>query len=681
MIGGFFDDKYILTTPKTPRHWTDRLFNDEYVVELNQVMQGGSVTFNNYNTKEFIKKQRHFYIKDMECNSVFCPLYAPLKSKLDCFKSIYGLAEHIVQSEAMGIETEIRAFVPVKGQKEIWTIRLKNKTKRKRVLSVFSVYSLEDFSFMGSNAVFDKDLNCIIKHSVPGSATYDETCKAFNELQYVYAYCDSEVKSFETNKYRFYGCEDETEMPLAVERGECSDTITQGMESIVAGFENRIVLDIGESVEINFVLGVTDNDKKIKNETDIDIADEYAKVTALWKNRYEGFVPVTGYEELDLLTRYWFKKQVTFLSRTNRLDCSSPVRNELQDAMGYAFCEPYEAFEIVKKVLKRQKTNGYIKQWNIHDGTADRGLSKLRHSDAPLWVAICCIEIISHIIKDKSLYDVLVEYGDSEKKESIKEHIEKALYFMSNKNEQGAHGLCLIRDGDWTDPMNAPGRKGQGESVWNSMALVYAINEYSKIFDDEELKCRAEKLDVNINKYAWDGEWYLAALDDDGRKVGTHEDEEGKIFLNTQTWAIISGVARNDRADAVRKSIQTLKTDFGCKLSDPPFSKWNEKWGKISIKQMGALENGSVYCHGTLFNAFADYLTGDFNSAIQGILSTLPTNPKNLNDKNLQLPLYVPNYYFGIENENYGHSSCFYNTGTTSWIMVILNRMIEDGII
>lgn len=681
MIGQFKENgrKYVVTTPKTPRRWTNRLFNDKYVLELDQTMQGSSKTFINFNTTEPIKKERHFYIRDIKNKDVFCPLYTPLKSSLDSFEAEYGLAEQKVTSEYKGIKTLIRAFVPREGFKEIWTVTVKNNSDNEKELSLFSVFSFEDLSFMGSHAEYDAENNYIYKYAFPGHAFYDDKKALDSKLKYVYVYCDKNIHSYETNKYRFYGCEDETEFPEAVKKGECENTITQGMESIIGGIENRFILRPGEEYRVNFILGTTAHRNEIKEEIGIDIQEELEKIEELWRKRCGNFTVSADNEYLNYLANFWFKKQVTFLSRTNRLDCSSPVRNELQDTMGYAFCEPYEAFEIVKKVLQRQCISGYIKQWNIHDGSGSRGLALLRHSDAPIWIAICFIEIISHIIKDETLYDVQVGYSDSDKDESIRKHIERALYFMSSKEELGEHDLCLMRDGDWTDPMNGVGRKGRGESVWNSMALIYAIKEYNKLFYDGELEKRAEEISENINKYAWDGEWYLAAIDDDNRKVGTHEDEEGKIFLNTQTWAVISGTAQGERLKSVLKSLKTLETDCGYKLSDPPFSKWNEKWGKISIKQMGALENGAVYCHGTLFKAFGDYILGDRDSAMKAILNTLPTNPKNPPEKNMQLPLYVPNYYFGIENENFGRSSCFYNTGTTSWILVLLNRIYGEG--
>jgi len=674
MIGYFDKDKYIIEMPKTPRNWTNKLFNDNYVLELNQTMQGDSKTFINYDTTDFIKKQRHFYVKDELRGEIFCPLYTPLKTELDYFKSEYGLGTHKITSGYKGMEFEIRAFVPVKGFKEFWTVSIKNMSSEEKNISLYSVYSFEDLSFMGSNAGFDAKNNYIYKVSYPGASDYEETIKNNANLKYVYAYCDKEISSYETNKYRFYGCEDETEIPAQTENDSLENTVTQGMESILAAFQNKILLKPGEKFEVNFILGVTVHKEEIEEQIKVNIGKELEKVEELWKKRCDNFMVNTGNNDLDTLVNYWFKKQVTYLSRTNRLDCSSPVRNELQDSMGYAFCEPYEALEIVKCVMKRQFMSGYIKQWNIHNGPP-RGLATLRHSDAPLWLIVCFIEIISYIIKDESLYEEMVGYIDSDKQESIWEHLKKAAYFMSSREEIGAHGLCLMRDGDWTDPMNGVGRLNRGESVWNSMVLVYCIKEMNKIRYDEELAKRADKMSKNINKYCWDGEWYLAAYDDFGRKVGTNEDEEGKIFLNTQTWAIISGVAEGERLEKVKKSLDKLKTYCGYKLSDPAFSKWNEKWGKISIKQMGALENGAVYCHGTAFKAFADFILGDNDASMKAILSGLPTNPENPPEKNMQLPLYLPNYYFGVENENFGRSSCFYNTGTTAWVMVILNRM------
>lgn len=666
---------FCVDTPHTPRHWYNKLFNDNYVLEINQMMQGESRSFINYANERKIGRQRYFYIKNNDTQDVICPLYTPLNTKLDEFVAEYSLGYQRVRSVCKGIQCVITAFVPINGTKEIWTVKILNQTKKAMQISLFSAFSFEDNTWMGCNAEYDKKSGSICKYTYPPHAFYDDKKKFDKSLKCVYLHCTKETVAFETNKYRFFGSEDETQIPMEIADGRLGNTITQGEESIFAAMQNDTVLQPGEEIEVEFILGATAEKTDVENEIKIDVKSEFEKVCRLWEERCKTRTFDVKDDKFGILANFWLKKQVTYLARTNRLSASSPVRNELQDAMGYAFVEPQEAFQIMKRVLGGQQKNGYIKQWNIHDGSGASGLALLRHSDAPIWVIICLVETISHIIEDESLYNDVVGYVDSENRESILEHIVKAAYFMSDENELGQHGLCLMRDGDWTDPMNAPGRFGRGESIWNSMALVYAIRELLKVHYDAELEKRANEIDDNINKYAWDGKWYLAAIDDDGRKVGTADDDEGKIFLNTQTWAVISGVAKGERLKQVKSSIETLKTVCGYKLLDPAFSRWNEKWGKISVKQIGALENGAVYCHGTMFKALGDVILGDYDSATDAILSTLPTNPQNM--WNMQLPLYVPNYYFGLNNENFGRSSCIYNTGTSAWILALLNRMGE----
>lgn len=675
MKGSFYEDGKIfaIDTPIVPRHWSNRLFNEHYMLETNEMLQGKSKTFLNYAVREYAGSQRHFYIKNKVTGEVICPLYAPLNTLPDTYRSEYMLGAHRVISSFAGLECTIEAFVPVEGIKELWTVKIKNNTEKRTELSLFSAFSLEDLSWMGSHAEYDEELKCICKHSYPPHAFYDDKAKLDKTLQYVYFYATEEAAAFETNKYRFYGSENDTLLPAEISEGRLKNTRTQGMESIIAALQHDLALDPGEEYSVGFVLGMTASKAQIKNEINTDIAAEREKVEQLWEKRCSRCRFETGNKELDALANYWLKKQTSYLASTNRFGPSSPVRNELQDAMGYAFSEPAGAYEIMKRVLSRQKKNGYIKQWNLHDGAQASGLALLRHSDAPIWIIICFIETVTYIIGDNSLYEERVGYSDCDDTDTVLEHMRRAAYFMSDKNELGAHGLCLMRDGDWTDPMNAPGRFGRGESVWNSMALVYAIKELLKLSYDEELKRRADMLEESINKYAWDGSWYLAAIDDNGRSVGTHADEEGKIFLNTQTWAVISGVARGERLAEVKKSIESLKAVCGYRLLEPAFSEWNEKWGKISVKQMGALENGAVYCHGTMFKALGDVVSGDYAAALDAICATLPTNP--CNPDNMQLPLFVPNYYFGLENENFGRSSCEYNTGTAAWILALLSRM------
>lgn len=677
MIGEFKQDGrvYEIESPITPRNWSNKLFNDRYLLELNSQMQGSSQTFENFMPALQIPAERHFYILNRENDKVFCPLYAPLRTKAEKYIRRYGLFFDEAQSENDGIKTLITAFVHECEQKEYWRVILENTGDKELNISFFTAFSMDIRSYMGSHCHYEEKGNFIYRYSFPGHALYEDKAKLDSAVKVAYMTCDEKPHSYDTNKFRFYGCEDTGEYPLALINKMCANSCTQGEEGMIAAMEHRILLKPGMKKTLYFSAGAAVEKEDIRQVSQSEYDTEFENISLLWEKRCNVYKFNSGNENIDTLSNYWLKKQLTFMTRTNRFYFSSPVRNELQDIMGYAFVDKKDAIERIRKIMQRQRLDGYIKQWNFHNGAPEFGLAALRLSDAPIWLMICSIEVITHIIKDNSLYEEKAAYKDCDTQESFYEHLKRAAMFMSSESELGEHGICLMRDGDWTDPINAVGRKGRGESVWNTMALIYAIKELCKIFPDEELLARAQMLKENINKHCWDGEWYLAAIDDDGRKVGTNEDEEGKILINPQTWAIISGVAEGERLEKIRKHIESMKTDFGYKLSHPPFTKWNEKFGKISIKQLGALENGSVYCHGTMFKAFADFLIGDNRSVLECIENTLPTNPKNPNEINLQLPLYASNYYFGVENENYGRSSCAYGTGTTAWILVLLGRM------
>ena len=147
--------------------------------------------------------------------------------------------------------------------------------------------------------------------------------------------------------------------------------------------------------------------------------------------------------------------------------------------------------------------------------------------------------------------------------------------------------------------------------------------------------------------------------------------DNNRILLNAQTWAILAGAARGERLESLIKVIDGLKSTHGTYLLYPPFYEWDERWGRISIKKAGTTENGAVYCHATMFKSFSDAAIKDGAKLYESLLRTTPVNPDNDVEKNRQLPLYVPNYYYSLEGSaNYGRSSCNYETGTVAWFLM-----------
>lgn len=308
------------------------------------------------------------------------------------------------------------------------------------------------------------------------------------------------------------------------------------------------------------------------------------------------------------------------------------------------------------------------------DGSPPKNLCLLKHTDGPVWLIICMVALVNQSGAPELLHRQ-VAFKDSNDTVSIYEHLVLAADYMVGAT--GEHGICLMGDGDWNDPINGPGRLGRGESVWNTMALVYGIRgllPFCERLGDtegaERLRSAAVRLAEAVNTSCWDGEWYIAGFDDNGVPLGTARDEEGQLFLNTQTWAVMSGIADGERLEKCFAAIDSLDTPFGPRLLEPPFSGWNPKWGRISLKLAGTTENGSVYCHASMFKAFADCIAGRGTAAWETICRTLPTNRDNPPERNGQVPIFVPNYYFGLaDSPSYGKSSHHVSTGTVGWML------------
>ena len=341
--------------------------------------------------------------------------------------------------------------------------------------------------------------------------------------------------------------------------------------------------------------------------------------------------------------------------------------------MGYAFVEPEEAAAYIDTVMRRQQQDGFITQWYMTDGSPKRALCLLNHTDGPIWLILSAAVLIAQL-GDIALYDRTAAYIDGGEG-TVQEHLFRAAEYMYHS--RGSHGLCLIGDGDWTDPINGPGRGGKGESVWTTMALIYAMMQLAEsgAYSQEQvarLVMMMTELRNRLNEHVWSKDRYVVALDDEGYALGSVEDND-RIFLNTQTWAIMAGVPTPERLSLVRKTIAKLATPLGPLLLDRPFFAWDERWGRISIKKSGTTENGAVYSHATMFKAFSDAVLGDGDALYEALWRTLPTNPDNPPEVSLQVPLYLSNYCYSLQGSpNFGISSGNYGTGTVSWMLLVI---------
>lgn len=672
-------------TPDTPTSWTNYLFNDNYQTEVSQTLQGTAGVVEKYVRTVYTKSARYFYVLNHSTGTVFCPTTQPCRGDPDSYVCRHGLYFTKLQVAKDGVEFSAKVFVPESKPCEIWELTLKNATNKAAELSLFTAIPFENNSPMGGEC--RRDGNFIYKYSFPYHVYYEDKEKVEHKKAYYFMYSDVEITSYDCSVQRFFGSASRNMIPAAVQSGICANADFEGAyegdaEFFLGAMQHRMSLKAGETRTLHIVLSAAADKEEIRKFiARLDFPSEWEKVRAKWQAYEDALVIETPDKQLDAMVNFWVKKQVILLTRLNRMSTYCPVRNQLQDALGYAMVEPREALKFALRVLRRQQYGGFLKQWYMTDGSPDVKLCLVKHSDAPVWLIICLVEIISQC-QDGTIYDQLEEYIDSEAKESIYTHLVKAAEYLGR--EVGEHGLCLMLDGDWTDPINGAGRLGRGESTWLSMAAVYALGRLMEVCQyrkDTETYERLDKIRKHlteaINTHCWQGDRYVCGFDDDGNSFGKAGDTEGELFLNAQTWALISGVAVGEQQKAVRRAITSLGTVFGSLLLKPAFHGWNPVWGRISIKQAGTSENGSVYCHGSMFKAYGDCVIGDGTAAYRTVSGTLPTNPQNPPERNLQCPTFVPNFYFGLEDSpNYGMSSCNYGTGTAAWLLWVVVRGI-----
>lgn len=649
-----------ICTPKTPTPWINLLFNDEYITTPSQRLCGAGFSMKNFKQKPMLKEEKYFYIK---INDQVYRLCAGMGNSYECAQYLH---KSVVTEEFDLFTSEITVFVPVNGKRELWQIRITNNSDEAFKADVFAVFPFANIDYQGLKCYYDTVNECFVKSCFPYYIEYSEYDTAKENTQYTYASSFPEPTTCECNLQRFFGGDNPYDLPDMVRNGKGSCKSSE-FENSVAGFHHSLIIKKSTCIQYMLAEMKSENDKDKMYIPDFE--QELKAAAFNWEKRIKGFFISSANKTLEYMTNYWLKKQVIYLTKFNRGGVYCPARNQLQDALGYAMINPDEAFRYALEVLKRQEENGYLKQWYMTDGSPEIGLCRLNHSDAPIWLAICMTEIIVQT-GNMSLFDMEVKYFNSDKSDPIIVHLKNAIRYMCTQT--GVHGLCLMKDGDWTDPINGAGRNGRGESVWNTMALIYAIKQLNKISYDKELLEFAGQMAKRVNEYCWDTDRYIVGFDDAGNPFGKKEDKEGSLFLNTQVWAIIAQICE-DRQDTLYQTIEALNTDCGYLLLKPPFSEYNSTWGKISMKQKGATENGSIYSHANMFKAYADCLAGKFDDALQTIENILPKMD------GIQAPLYLPNYYFGIEGDNFGRSSCVYSAGAPAWLLWIMKTFFTRG--
>ena len=271
------------------------------------------------------------------------------------------------------------------------------------------------------------------------------------------------------------------------------------------------------------------------------------------------------------------------------------------------------------------------------------------------------------------MIDTNVGYYNSKKIDTVLDHILLSLDYLYHS--RGKNGLILMRRGDWLDGLSGISEYGEATTVWGTIATFNAQNIIAELCERigkndiaQMLRKRSAEYKEIVNTVGWDGNWYIRAFIDD-EPVGSSKCIEGKIFVNSQSWALLSGICDDqEKIKRMYRSISTyLDTPYGPELLAPAYTQYKSKWGLKT--QPGTFANGGIYLHAASFKAVADCVVGNYDDAYDLITRILPGHCDNCDSRRTSEPYAVGNVYYGHDHRCHGMNLYTWFTATPSWII------------
>jgi cyclic beta-1,2-glucan synthetase len=636
--GGFSEDgkAYIITTTAknpTPAPWINVLANENFGSIVSE--SGQSYTWIE-NAHEFRLtpwnndpvsdlRGEAFYLRDEESGRFWSPSPLPYRGK-SLYNTIHGFGYSIFHHSEDGIESTMTMYVDIKAPVKFIVIKLRNSSSRMRRISAtgyveWVLGDLRSKSLMHIVTEVDTRSSAILARN-PYNTEFESRVGFFD--------VDEPNRFITTDRTEFIGRNGTMANPDAMNRSKLSGKKGAGLDPCAA---IQVVFDLAEEEEkeIVFRLGAGKNTDEVL-KTILNFEGIAAAKTALenvhqfWEKTLGRLHLQTPDVGLNILANGW----LTYQTLSSRIWARSGFyqsggafgyRDQLQDVLSLLLTDAAIARQQIVLSASRQFIEGDVQHW--WHPPLGRGV-RTTCSDDYLWLPFVTYRYVSSTGDDSLLNEIvpflegrLLNSGEesyydlpiiSDKKETVYQHCVRAI---EHGLKFGVHGLPFIGSGDWNDGMDKVGEHGKGESVWLAFFLHYVLVNFATVAESkndnafaEKCKNNALKLRENINKNAWDGDWYRRAYFDDGTPLGSVTNEECKIDSIAQSWAIISGAGEKDRnikaMDSAYKNL-VRKEEKLIQLFEPPFDKGSMNPGYIKGYVPGVRENGGQYTHAAVW--------------------------------------------------------------------------------
>ena len=733
---GHFDDdrrEYVITRPDTPLPWINYLGSEDYFGLISNTAGGYSFYRDarlrrliryRYNNAPLDVGGRFLYLRDDDTGDYWNPGWQPTQRDLDDYSCRHGLGYTVITGARGGIRAETTILVPPGETLEVWRTRVTNERPDTARLSVIGAVEFCLWDAQDDATNFQRNLSTGEVH-VEDGVIYHVTEYRERRDHFAWFASAGPVAGFETSREAFLGPYRGWDRPVAVETGRMADSVAHGWQPVGA-LQTTLVLGPGESREVTFLVGYTENPADAKYDPPGSrrpdttraraVIDRYrgegrvdealATLRDIWTDRLGALQVTTDDPHVDRMVNTWnpYQCMVTFnLSRSASMFESGigrgmGFRDSNQDLLGFVHMIPERARARILDIAATQLPDGGA--YHQYQPLTKRGNHDVGSgfNDDPAWLVLGVAAYLKET-GDLAILDVPVPWDNEEGSETpLHDHVRRCIDFTLDR--LGPHGLPLIGRADWNDCLNlnvfsdrpgesfqtAPNRPGGvAESVFIAGLFVLAAHEAEAIArlrgdESEASRCRAavQSMTASIEASAWDGAWYRRAYDHVGNAVGSAENDEGQIFIEPQGMMAMAGVGLDDgrTRTAIASVRERLATPHGIVLQQPAYATYHLELGEISSYPPGYKENAGVFCHTNPWLMIAEAITGNGDGALDYYLRINPSAREEISELHRCEPYVYAQMIAGRDAATPGEAKNSWLTGTAAWNMVAISQWI-----
>lgn len=710
---GHFDNEkreYVIDRVDLPVSWTNYLGVKDLCVVVNHTAGGymfyqspeyHRVTRFRGNAVPMDRPGHYVYLRDAEDGDYWSISWQPVGKSLDQAKYTcrHGMSYTTYECDYKGIKASQTLMVPMDDAVELWDVRLKNTTDKERRISVFSYCEFSFHHIMIDNQNFQMSLYC-------AGSSYDENIIEYDLFyeEFGYQYFTSNVTpdGFDCLRDSFLGAYRTEDNPIAVERGTCSGSHELG-NNHCGSLQKDLVLAPGEEVRLIFMLGEGSREagKKIREKysdmANVDAA--YAQLKDYWENKFAQLQIKTPNEGMNTLINTWnlyqaevnimFSRFASFIEVGGRTGLG--YRDTAQDAMTIPHSNPEKCRQRIVELLRGLTTKGYglhlfSPEWFDPDAKKEKkkpfksptviptvNAKNIVHgledacSDDALWLVPSIIEYIKET-GETGFADETVTYADGGEG-TVYEHMKRILDFSAE--QVGTTGICKGLRADWNDCLNL----GGGESAMVSFLHYWAISHFLQLAeylgrteDVEKYQAMRERVGNVCNRELWDKEWFIRGITKNGKKIGTSEDAEGKVHLESNAWAVLSGAADVEKGKRAMDSVDKyLFTPYGILLNAPSYTVPDDDIGFVTRVYPGLKENGSIFSHPNPWAWAAECVLGRGDRAMKFYNALCPYYQNNMIEIRQSEPYSYCQFVVGRDHTAFGRARHPFMTGSGGW--------------